>query len=223
MPSRLPPALLLPLAFALALLSAVPCLHAAGGVQVSVKDNKAQPVADAIVSLMPLDAPAKLAPPAEPLVISQRGEEFEPYVTALVVGTRVAFPNRDTVRHQVYSLSKTKPFEIPLYGPGVGETVTFDKPGVVSLGCNIHDWMSAHVVVLETPFFKKTPADGAALLADLPPGRYRLDVWHPRLATDARREVTIAPGDSPMQTISIVLKPDRRIRRAPDGAGGGYK
>jgi plastocyanin len=225
MPSRLSPASLPPLgfAFALALILTASRVLAAGGVNVSVKDNKAQPVADAVVSLVPLDAPAKLTPPAGPLVISQSGQEFDPYVTALVVGTRVAFPNRDTVRHQVYSLSAPKPFEIPLYGPGAGETLAFDKPGVVSLGCNIHDWMSAHVVVLATPFFKKTPAAGTALLADLPPGRYRLDVWHPRLATDARREVTIAPGDSPMQTISIVLKPDRRIRRAPDGAGGGYK
>ena len=208
---------------ALALLATSARLFAVGGVHVSVKDTKGLAVADAIVSLMPLDAPPKVTPPAEPLVVAQRGQEFEPYVTALVVGTRVAFPNRDTVRHQVYSLSKTKPFEIPLYGPGVGETLTFDQPGVISLGCNIHDWMSAHLVVLATPFFKKTPADGSALLAELPPGRYRLDVWHPRLATDAQREVVIAPGDSPMQTISVVLKPDRRIRRAPDGAGGGYK
>lgn len=206
----------------LALTSGVRLL-AASGVNVSVKDNKALPVADAVVSLMPLDTPPKLTPPAEAFVVSQSGQEFEPFVTALVVGSRVAFPNRDTVRHQVYSLSKAKPFEIPLYGPGSGETITFDQPGVVSLGCNIHDWMSAHLVVLATPYFKKTTADGAVLLTDLPPGRYRLDIWHPRLATDARREVTIAPGDSPVQTISVVLKPDRRIRRAPDGTGGGYK
>lgn len=210
--------------FLLALaLAAASRLLAAGGVNVSVKDHKALPVADAVVSLMPLDTPPKLNPATETFVVSQSGQEFEPFVTALVVGSRVAFPNRDQVRHQVYSLSKAKPFEIPLYRPGSGETITFDQPGVVSLGCNIHDWMSAHLVVLATPFFKKTTADGAVLLTDLPPGRYRLDIWHPRLAADARREVTIAPGDSPLQTISVVLKPDRRIRRAPDGTGGGYK
>ena len=198
-------------------------LLAEGGVQVSVKDNKGLAVADAVVSLMPLDTKPTLAPFPDPLIIAQRGQEFDPYVTAIVVGSKVSFPNRDTVRHQVYSLSKPKPFEIPLYGPGADQTVTFDQPGVVSLGCNIHDWMSAHLVILATPFFKKTPADGSTVISSLPPGRYRLDVWHPRLATDARREVTIAVGDSSMQTIAVVLKPDRRIRRAPDGAGGGYK
>ena len=198
-------------------------LLADGGVQITVKDTKGLSVADAVVSLMPLDTKPTLTPAPEPLVIAQRGQEFTPYFTALVVGSRVTFPNQDTVRHQVYSTSKPKPFEIPLYGPGAGQTITFDKPGLVSLGCNIHDWMSAHIVILETPFFVKTPVNGSTVIPSLPPGRYRLDVWHPRLATDAQREITIAPGDSPMQTIAVVLKPDRRIRRAPDGAGDGYK
>lgn len=198
-------------------------LLADGGVHVTVKDNKGLAVPDAVVSLLPLDAKPTLTPLPDPLVIAQRGQEFDPYVTAIVVGSKVSFPNRDTVRHQVYSLSKPKPFEIPLYGPGTGQTITFDQPGLVSLGCNIHDWMSAHIVILETPFFMKTPADGSTVITALPPGRYRLDIWHPRLATETRREVTIAMGDSPMQTIAVVLKPDRRIRRAPDGAGGGYK
>jgi plastocyanin len=210
------------LALALALAGAA-LPEAAGSVQVTVKDNKGAPVADAVVSLVPLDAPAAVTPPAEPIVISQHDQEFEPYVTALVAGSHVAFPNRDTVRHQVYSLSKTKPFDIPLYGPGASETVLFDRPGIVALGCNIHDWMSAYIVVLGTPFFLKTPADGAVAFPVLPPGRYRLDVWHPRLANETRREVVVAPGDSPVQSISVVLKPDRRIRRAPDGDGGGYK
>lgn len=198
---------------------------AAGEVLVVVTDNMGQPVSDAVASLVPLDAvpPAPPAPPAEPVAIVQQGEEFSPYVTAIAVGTSVKFPNRDKVRHQVYSLSKTKPFEIPLYGPGTEQTVVFDRAGVVALGCNIHDWMAAYIVVLATPHFQKTPADGRARLADLPAGRYRLEVWHPRLAGESRREVVIAPGDSATQTIAVALKPDRRIRRAPEGAGGGYK
>lgn len=196
----------------------------AGDVLVVVTDNKGQPVADAVASLVPLEAgTAQPVPPAEPVAIVQQGEEFDPYVAAIVVGTSVRFPNRDKIRHQVYSLSKPKPFEIPLYGPGTEQTVIFDRPGIVALGCNIHDWMSAYIVVLATPHFMKTVADGRALLANLPVGRYRLDVWHPRLAGESRREVVIAPGDTATQTISVSLKPDRRIRRAPEGAGGGYK
>ncbi len=198
---------------------------AAGNVVVIVKDTKGQPVTDAVVSLIPLEAsaPAPLHPPVEPVVISQHGEEFDPYVTVVAVGTHVSFPNLDSIRHQVYSLSKTKPFEIPLYGSGTEQSILFDRPGIVALGCNIHDWMSAYLVVVETPHFMKTAGDGVARLAELPAGRYRLDVWHPRLAGESRRDLVVAAADAATQTISVTLKPDRRIRRAPDGAGGGYK
>ncbi len=211
------------IACALLLASLALPARAEGGVHVGVKDAKGQPVADAVVSLVPLGTAPILAPSPEPVVIAQSGQEFEPYVTALVVGSRVSFPNRDSVKHQVYSTSKIMPFEIPLYGPGAAQTVLFDKPGIIALGCNIHDWMSAYIVVLATPYFQKTPAAGTATFTTLPPGRYRLDVWHPRLANDTQREVIIASSDPAMQSIAVVLKPDRRIRRAPDGAGGGYK
>lgn len=202
---------------------AVSRLGAAGSVQVTVTDNKGAPVADAVVSLVPLDTPATFAPPATPVVVAQQGQEFDPYVTVVVPGTRVNFPNQDNIRHQVYSLSKTKPFEIPLYGPGTDQSLLFERPGIVALGCNIHDWMSAYIVVVETPHFLKTPAAGLARLEALPPGRYRLDVWHPRLAGESRREIVVAATDTATQTIAVTLKPDRRLRRAPDGAGGGYK
>jgi plastocyanin len=206
-----------------ALAAHLPHANAQGSVQVTVKDNKGQSVADAVVSLLPLDAKPLLAAPAEPVVISQRNQEFEPLVTAVIVGTRISFPNRDAIRHQVYSLSKTKRFEIPLYGPGAGETLLFDRAGTVALGCNIHEWMTAYIVVLETPFFMKTPATGLAALTAIPPGRYRLDVWHPRLVHEATREVVISPSDVAAQTIAITLRPNTGKRRAPDGLGGGYK
>lgn len=198
---------------------------AAGAVIVNVKDAKGQPVADAVISLVALDAamPVPRPAPGDPVVIAQHGQEFDPYVNAVVVGTRVGFPNHDKIHHQVYSLSTTKPFEIPLYGPGVTQTVLFERTGIVTLGCNIHDWMAAYIVVLETPWFAKTAAAGAASITALPAGRYRLDVWHPRLTGESRREVVVPAGDAATQTISVTLKADRRIRRAPDGAGGGYK
>src|SRR5258708_38913158 len=89
----------------------------AGEVSFKLTDSKGAPVADAVVSLVPLDAPAPLTPSAQPLVIAQRGQEFLPFVTPLVVGTAVSFPNRDTVQHHVYSLSKPKKIELPLYNP----------------------------------------------------------------------------------------------------------
>jgi plastocyanin len=207
-----------------ALVTLAPFAHAESVVRILTRDAKGAPVADAVAWLIPLDPPAPtLTPPAEPVIITQEGEEFSPYVTPVVAGTRVLFTNRDKVQHHVYSLSKTKRFDIPLFGAEAKPSVLFDKPGVVALGCNIHNWMSSYVVVVATPFFAKTPADGAVTLTGLPPGNYRLEIWHPRLASETRRDLTISSGEAPLQTISVVLKADRRIRRAPDAIGGSYK
>jgi plastocyanin len=195
----------------------------AAGVQVLVKDIKGATVPDAVVSLVPLDTPPVVTPPEAPVPIAQDGQEFDPYVTTVVTGTRVSFPNHDKISHQVYSLSRTKPFSIPLYGPGAGQTLLFDKPGIVALGCNIHDWMSAYIVVLGTPHYQKTPPAGTATFATLPPGRYRLEVWHPRLIGENARELTVAAGDAPTQTIAVTLKPAKNVRRAPESMGAGYK
>src|SRR5260221_397006 len=86
-----------------------------------------------------------------------------------------------------------KRFEIPLYQAGASQSAVFDTPGVVPIGCNIHDWMVAYIVVLPTPFFAKTDATGAAPLPPLPSGRYRLEVWHPRAPAPLVQEITSAP------------------------------
>lgn len=210
----------------LALVAFAPLLAVAattgGRVRVEIKDPKGAPVADAVASLLPLDAPVQVSPPGEPVVVTQDREEFQPYVTAVVTGTRVAFPNRDKVQHHVFSLSKPKPFDLGLYRGDPKELVTFDQPGVVTLGCNIHDWMSAYVVVLATPHFAKTAADGLAPIGSLPPGNYRLEVWHPRLKTTVTRDLTVT-ADALTQVISVTLGIDRRIRRAPESGAAGYK
>ena len=208
-----------------ALLGSLPAaaVRAAGTVQVHCVDTKNQPVADAVAWLTPLDVTPVLAPPAKPLVIEQQDQEFRPYVTPVVVGTRISFPNHDTVQHHVYSVSKPKPFEIPLYRGESKEAVLFDHPGIVTIGCNIHDWMIAYVLVLATPYYAKSADAGIAVISSLPPGHYRLEVWHPRLAAEVTRAVTVAETDTSPQVITMTLKPDRRIRRAPDASGGGYK
>lgn len=194
----------------------------AAPVEFRLADAKGQPVADAVVSLVPLDAPAHLTPPAAPLEIVQRGQEFLPYVTPVVAGTAVSFPNRDTVQHHVYSLSKPKKFELPLYAGEAKAPVVFDSPGVVALGCNIHDWMSAYIVVLATPWFAKTGADGLATLPDAPDGRYRIEVWHPRLAQAETRDISLGGGATAPLDFTLKLKADRRIRRHAIFPGSGY-
>jgi plastocyanin len=211
---------------ALACVCAVAWLRAsAADVAFKLVDTAGAPVADAVISLVPLDAPAKISPAPEPLEIAQNGQEFSTFVTALVVGTTVNFPNEDNVSHQVYSLSLAKKFAFPLYKPGTRGTVTFDRPGVVALGCNIHDWMLAYIVVLETPLFVKSARDGTATIPAVAPGRYRIEVWHPRLAKNETREISLASTDATRreENFTLTLKPDRRIRRSPEAAGGGYR
>jgi plastocyanin len=215
-------ALFLTLLFSLTNVFVFAAAPGSGSVRVEIKDPKGAPVADAVASLVPLDRVATVTPPAEPVVIVQDNEEFQPYVTAIVVGTRVSFPNRDKVQHHVYSQSKAKRFEIPLYRGEAKEPVLFDQPGVVALGCNIHDWMAAYLVVLPTPHFARSGEDGLVPLAALPAGRYRLEVWHPRATQTVTREVTIA-SDAATQVIAVTLRADRRIRRAPEGGAGSYK
>jgi plastocyanin len=196
-------------------------LTAAGSLTFTVKTAKGELLADAVVSLTPLDHTPALVP-ATDTVIAQEDKEYDPYVTPILAGTRVSFPNRDNIQHHLYSLSKPKRFEKPLYASGAEESIVFDQPGIVTLGCNIHDWMVAYVVILNTPWFAKTGPDGTAALTEIPAGRYRLEVWHPRLGKPAPREITLTTGANPAQEFSLTLKPDRRIRRAPESRTSGY-
>lgn len=187
-----------------------------------LKDAKGAPVPDAVVSLVPLDAPVPVLPPGVPREIVQRGQEFLPFVTALPVGAAVSFPNRDTVQHHVYSLSKPKKFELPLYAGEAKAPVVFDVPGVVALGCNIHDWMSAYIVVLATPWFAQTGADGLASITGAPAGRYHVEVWHPRLAHLETREITLTDAAAPSIDFTLKLKAEHRIRRHAVFPGTSY-
>jgi len=216
MPRLLP---LLLLGFALL----APARTVGAPLRVTLTDSKGKPVEDAIVSLVPSDGATLPAAGAAPVEVIQKNQTFLPYVTAVAVGTSVVFPNEDTVQHHIYSLSKPKRFEKPLYAPGSRESVVFDQPGVVTLGCNIHDWMIAYIVVLPTPLFAKSAADGTAGLADVPPGSYHLEVWHPLLSAVQRREIVVAHGaEGPPEAFVLSLKPDRRIHRVPATKAGGY-
>jgi plastocyanin len=181
-----------------------------------------EPVAEAVVSLIPLDTPVPPPGADAQIEIAQEDQEFVAYVTVVQAGTRVVFPNRDTVQHHVYSLSKPKKFELPLYNPGKNESLIFEVPGLVTIGCNIHDWMISHLVVVPTPWFAKTSAQGEVKLA-APPGRYRLEVWHPRMSKLETKELALTEGIATAETLSVSLKSDRRVRRPLGGKTGGYR
>jgi len=191
-----------------------PAPSAPGGLEAVVQDDRGKPIGDVIVSLTP-PGPAPGPRPA-PAVLDQQNKEFVPQVLAVHVGTSVAFPNRDNIRHHVYSFSPAKRFELPLYIGTPAAPVVFDKPGAVVLGCNIHDWMVGYVYVLATPYFANTAPDGKTRLPDVPPGAYEARVWHPRMKGEPEKTgkpITIAAGDPGQVAFVVALKPERRPPR----------
>ena len=136
----------LPLLCASALLSCAAMCHAQSGVLSVVVTSNGQPVADAVVVAVPTDG-ALPAGKVRAEQLDQIDKEFVPRVKPVLVGSTVAFPNKDSVRHHVYSFSPAKRFELPLYAGVPSQPVLFDRPGVVVLGCNIHDWMVGYIYV----------------------------------------------------------------------------
>src|SRR5438309_11268212 len=180
------------LLFALALASAVSPL-AAAPLSVRVLDVSGRPVRDAVVTLYPAGAAARPAHAGGRFVVSQQNLQFRPFLTIVSVGTDVSFPNLDPTKHHVYSFSPAKKFELKLFAKDQSRTVHFDKAGVVALGCNIHDQMSAFVVVTDSAWTARTNTQGMVQFADAPNAPGRLTVWHPYLR---------APGGELQQTVS---------------------
>jgi plastocyanin len=167
-------------ALALTLVCAIPSVIHAAALNISVTDAAGKPLVDAVALLESASGKVPVKPLAD-VEISQAKRQFQPRVTVITTGTRALFPNFDTVRHHVYSFSPTKTFELKLYAGVPNTPVVFDKPGVAVLGCNIHDTMAAWVVVADTPWFARSAANGRARIDAVPPGNYKLRLWHPGL------------------------------------------
>lgn len=164
------------------LLAALPAR--AGTLAVEVRQGGDRPVADAVVFLESAQA-RRLVRPLEGAAMAQAGKRFVPPLLVVTTGTEVDFPNRDTVRHHVYSFSPVKKFELKLYIGKPAQPVLFDQPGIAVLGCNIHDQMVGWIVVVDTPYFGRTDDKGQVLLDKLPAGNYRLRTWHAGLPVGA--------------------------------------
>src|SRR5690349_2532919 len=177
--------------FAAALGLAAPL--AAAPLTVRVVDASGWPVRDAVVTLYPAGAAARPAHAGGRYVISQQNMQFHPFLTIVPVGSDVSFPNFDNTKHHVYSFSPAKRFELKLFAKDQSRTVHFDKAGVVALGCNIHDQMSAFIVVTDSAWTARTNAQGVAAFTDAPNAPARVTVWHPFLR---------APGGTVQQAVS---------------------
>jgi plastocyanin len=136
-----------------------------------------------VVWLEPLSGAAVLPAKAAHAVMTQKDKTFSPHVLAITAGTIVDFPNYDPIFHNAFSNYDGQIFDIGLYPPGTSRSIAFRRPGVVRVFCNIHPTMSAVIVVLKSPYFAVSNKSGAVEISGVPPGSYRLHVFHER-ATD---------------------------------------
>jgi plastocyanin len=165
--------------FLLAAIYAVPAI--AAPLSVRVVDARGRPVRDAVVTLRPTGVASRPPAASGSYSVFQKGMQFHPFVSVVPIGASVSFPNRDATKHHVYSFSAAKRFELKLFARDQSRSVRFDKPGVIALGCNIHDSMSAFIVVTDSPWTARTDGKGVVQFANAPNAPARLTVWHPYL------------------------------------------
>lgn len=178
-------------------------------IRVEVQSATGEPLENAVVFLKSERLNNQLKPLSK-IEMAQMHRAFVPGVLVITRGTAVDFPNRDTVRHHVYSFSPAKTFELKLYIDKPEQPVIFDQAGVVELGCNIHDNMLAWILVSETPVYAHTNKQGEAIFRDQMPENYEIDVWHASL-----------PYGSPFVTSSVTVdaQPISLSITMPDSGG----
>ena len=207
---------------ALLCVCAAPALGA--DLEVVVRSTDDAPMVQVVVAVDGV-ADDGTAPPPGTATVDQVNRIFVPHVSVVRTGTAVQFPNRDDIRHHVYSFSPAKTFELPLYKGMPAEPVIFDRAGVVTLACNIHDWMLAYVYVTDAPWSAVTDDAGVARFTLPDAGSYRVTVWHPSLGPDSYGiEHEVSRAASGTTTLEVVLEPAeprgaRRLRRG----GGRYR
>lgn len=185
--------------FRMALLMAcsavVPAGATASAIQGKVICRGVRDCAGAVVYIEHL--PGRTFPPGSNAVMDQLNLTFVPAVLPVVVGTKVAFPNSDEVRHNVFSPSPPRRFNLGTYPKGVTKYLVFDRPGIVELLCNVHSEMFAYIVVTETPYVALVAPDGSYAVENAPAGTYTVVAWR-REAKVQRQQVTLAEGETIM-------------------------
>jgi plastocyanin len=159
-----------------------------------------------VVWLEPVGAAAP-ATPAVTVTIAHKHKTFLPHVVALRSGSKVSFRNEDPVFHNAFSNYDGQIFDVSLHPPGSTREVTFKRPGIVRLFCNIHPTMSGLIMVLDTPWFAVTGAKGVFAIADVPAGEYRLKYFHeralPGVLTTLERQIAVGADDSALPSVEI--------------------
>ncbi len=200
--------------FSLAVLAlmAFPANTLAGKIKGTVKVKGLRTPADIVVYL-PKAPAVDVDLSKTKFVMDQQNLAFIPRVLPIPVGSTVLFPNNDKVDHNVFSMSRTKTFNLGSYEPGKSQTVVFDKPGIVEVRCDVHAEMAAYILVMKNPYFAVTDRKGnfeipdsgylqqvgLEGIADLPPGKYSIKTRHEKLKTQKKSIVVPDSGDGTVQ------------------------
>lgn len=163
-------------------LAALTAPAAAGSIRLRVVDIDGEPVPEVVVTARAPHSASPARSGGTHATMNQHGLAFEPHILVVEAGSLIDFPNGDDVMHHVYSFSPAKQFDMTIEAGTARDGMQFAEPGVVTLGCNIHDGMLGYIVVTDTPFHTKTDFDGIAELSDLPAGSYEVSIWTPRIA-----------------------------------------
>lgn len=183
----------------------------AAEIEVTVLDRHGQPVPDVAVYIES-DHRGHLPIPANPAVMHQLDSRFDPDLLIVQTGTRVQFPNNDRVAHHVYSFSKPNNFVLPMFKGNMRPQVAFEYPGVVTVGCNLHDHMISYILVVDSQAFGKTGSDGKVQLEADNPGGLTVNIWNPRLQLDGEvLSQTVTAGRSAQLT--FLLTQELRVHR----------
>jgi plastocyanin len=191
-------------------------------------DAEGAPVSGAVMELLSDSAAASVSTSMNEARIDQLDKEFVPSVTTIVAGGSASFPNSDDILHHVYSFSPAKTFDTPLYGSDTNSQYSemFEVPGVIEIGCNIHDWMLDYIYVGESDLMTISDDGGVARLANILPGQYRLRVWHSRLdapKNSIEQNIIIQAGRTEEVELTVELARDRRVCRAPSANRKRYR
>ena len=203
------------LAAALLALSCLSQPAVAVEIEASVVDAKGKPIKGAVV-FVDSDSPAKATDP--PVEVDQIDKEIVPKLVVVPVGTKIRFPNKDKIHHHLYSFSPAKAFEIDLYRGEPPGPVVFDKPGVVKLACNIHDWMEGVIVVVPSPWFAVTDRKGVARIVAPLEGPVDVMVYHedlPRADPQLKKRLVPANGKATVRW-ELALGPHHKKFRPSD-------
>ncbi len=187
-----------------------PAVAVAGDLVMTVRDGAGRPVPNAVVMVKPA-----AGIPAGPIrfpwtyTVAQQDIRFDPFVLVVPVGASVAFPNKDKVRHHVYSFSAGNKFELKLFGRDESRSVVFRAAGVAAIGCNIHDGMVGFIQVVDTPFAVKTDAAGVATIRGITAGAATVRIWHPYLRAPKNelvRKATFAASGVVRDAVAVELR-----------------